>query len=171
MKLLKESKGSPLSVVFYNNTEVDFLFWLSCLFGVDFVACVSWWFRFCNLSIWLCDLFYIIFQAVAGSRNFFLRYPSDSNPRILLAFSAFKMLYNWFTITYALKNHKQKKQTSPKKSALFCFQRRERDSCFGKRLRRLRTPTRVFSSPLIQKEAGSKVFCSGLSVFVLSARF
>ena len=31
------------------------------------------------------------------------------------------------------------------------FLRRERDSCFGKRLRRLRTPARVFSSPLIQK--------------------
>ena len=31
------------------------------------------------------------------------------------------------------------------------FLRRERDSCFGKRLRRLRTPTRVFSSPLMQK--------------------
>ena len=29
------------------------------------------------------------------------------------------------------------------------FLRRERDSCFGKRLRRLRTPTRVFSSPLM----------------------
>ena len=32
------------------------------------------------------------------------------------------------------------------------FLRRERDSCFGKRLRRLRTPTRAFSSPLIQKK-------------------
>ena len=29
------------------------------------------------------------------------------------------------------------------------FLRRERDSCFGKRLRRLRTPARVFSSPLM----------------------
>ena len=32
------------------------------------------------------------------------------------------------------------------------FLRRERNSCFGKRLRRLRTPARVFSSPLMQKK-------------------
>ncbi len=32
------------------------------------------------------------------------------------------------------------------------FLRRERDSCFGKRLRRLRTPARVFSSSLMQKK-------------------
>ena len=49
---------------------------------------------------------------------------------------------------------KKKKQTNLQINLSFCllfFLRRERDSCFGKRLRRLRTPTRVFSSSLIQK--------------------
>ena len=59
----------------------------------------------------------------------------------------FLVLFSTRLVSELSAGHKTKQENFQ----FSCFLRRGRDSCFGKRLRRLRTPTRVFSSPLMQK--------------------
>jgi hypothetical protein len=121
------------------------------------------------------------FSSGHKKKHYFLSVPERLETSDIAHFSCF------ITALYLICNKLRfwdlytKKADFIEKSALFCFQRRGRNSCFGKRLRRLRTPARVFSSPLIQKRKPDSFlflaereglwpnFCSVLTLFICAS--